>query len=162
MTTTRPVAPDFDLRTSKGGRGYVAWYFANELKRHDFTRYINDTLAADFACVLANRLQALRATPGQWLHQIAAPPVYAPLKLEEVRDLTAMHAGAPWSEEAARDLRDYRSGKLPIEKWRGKRPPTVTWRKAISMMGRQRNHQHRVEQTRARMTERAAAQKGGA
>lgn len=59
-------------------------------------------------------------------------------------------------------LRGYRNGKFPIENWRGKRPPTVTWRKAISMMGRQRNHQHRVEQTRARMNERAAAQKGGA
>lgn len=59
-------------------------------------------------------------------------------------------------------LRDYRSGKHPMERWAGRRPPAVTWRKAISMMGRQRNHQHRVEQTRARMNERAAAQKGGA
>lgn len=59
-------------------------------------------------------------------------------------------------------LRDYRSGKLPIDRWAGKRPPTVFWRKAISMMGRQRNHQHRVEQIRVRMFGRAAAQKGGA
>ena len=56
-------------------------------------------------------------------------------------------------------LRDYRSGKLPIENWAGKRPPTVTWRKHISRMARQRNHQYRVEQTRARLNERAAAQK---
>lgn len=48
-------------------------------------------------------------------------------------------------------LRDYRSGKLPIENWRGKRPPTAHWRKAIAQMGRQRNHQHRVEQTRKRL-----------
>ena len=59
-------------------------------------------------------------------------------------------------------LRDYRNGRHPIEKWKGTRPPSVTWRKAMSMMGRQRNHQHRVEQTRARLNERAAAQKGGA
>lgn len=48
-------------------------------------------------------------------------------------------------------LRDYRTGKLPIEKWAGRRPPSITWRKAISMMGRQRNHQHRVNQLRARL-----------
>jgi hypothetical protein len=45
-----------DLRTSKGGRGYIAEYFRKRLKRHDFDRYISDTLAADFACVLAQYL----------------------------------------------------------------------------------------------------------
>lgn len=41
-------------------------------------------------------------------------------------------------------LRDYRNGKLPMENWAGRRSPTKTWRKAIAMMGRQKNHQHRV------------------
>ncbi len=54
--------PDFDLRTSKGGRDLVAWYFANVLGRHDFAKYISNTLAADFACALA---QALRAPQAQ-------------------------------------------------------------------------------------------------
>lgn len=46
-------------------------------------------------------------------------------------------------------LRDYRNGKLPLENWNGKRPPSPTWRKLISMMNRQRNQQHRVETLRA-------------
>ena len=45
-------------------------------------------------------------------------------------------------------LRDYRSGKMPIENWGGKRPPSVTWRKHISKMARQRNHQRRVDRMR--------------
>lgn len=47
-----------DLRTSKGGRGYVAEYVIKQLGRHDFTRYINEALAADFACALAKHLAA--------------------------------------------------------------------------------------------------------
>lgn len=50
-----------DLRTTKGGRGYVAEYVIKRLGRHDFTRYINEALAADFACALANHLAALPA-----------------------------------------------------------------------------------------------------
>ena len=50
-----------DLGTSSGGRAYIADYFATELRRHDFARYINSTLAADFACVLAQHLSKLRA-----------------------------------------------------------------------------------------------------
>ncbi|QVQ26802.1 hypothetical protein [Achromobacter deleyi] len=50
-----------DLGTSSGGRAYIAGYFATQLGRHDFTRYINDRLAADFACVLARHLSKLRA-----------------------------------------------------------------------------------------------------
>ena len=49
--------PKHDVRTSAGGRGYVADYFVNVLKRHDFTRYINEALAADFACALAAHLE---------------------------------------------------------------------------------------------------------
>lgn len=45
-------------------------------------------------------------------------------------------------------LRDYRNGKLPIEKWVGRRPPSVTWRKHISKMARQRNHQRAVDRMR--------------
>lgn len=46
------------LNTSAGGRGYIADYFKTQLKRHDFTTYINERLAADFACVLAQHLEA--------------------------------------------------------------------------------------------------------
>jgi hypothetical protein len=50
-----------DLRTSAGGRAYVAEYFTTVLRRHDFARYIESTLAADFACALAEHLSRLRA-----------------------------------------------------------------------------------------------------
>ncbi|CAB3681330.1 hypothetical protein [Achromobacter kerstersii] len=50
-----------DLGTSSGGRAYIAEYFATQLRRHDFARYINSTLAADFACALAQHLSKLRA-----------------------------------------------------------------------------------------------------
>lgn len=50
-----------DLGTSSGGRAYIAEYFATQLRRHDFAKYINSTLAADFACALAQHLSKLRA-----------------------------------------------------------------------------------------------------
>ena len=75
---------DFDVNTSAGGRGYVAWYFAEVMKRHDFTRYINDRLAADFACALAKHLAAA-----------ASPAVPAP---------QAALGTAPVTDEMARDL----------------------------------------------------------
>ncbi|MHC3921472.1 DnaJ-like cysteine-rich domain-containing protein [Alcaligenes nematophilus] len=45
-----------DLNTSAGGRGFVAEYFESRVGRYDFTRYIRDRLAADFACALAAHL----------------------------------------------------------------------------------------------------------
>ncbi|MGV2862110.1 hypothetical protein [Achromobacter sp. AGC39] len=56
---------DRDLGSSSGGRAYIAEYFATQLRRHDFARYINSTLAGDFACVLAQHLSKLRADGGQ-------------------------------------------------------------------------------------------------
>lgn len=52
-----------DLRTSEGGRGYVAEYFAKRLRRHDFSRYIAEHLAADFACALARHLDGQPQRP---------------------------------------------------------------------------------------------------
>lgn len=45
-------------------------------------------------------------------------------------------------------LRDYRNGKLPIERWAGAKPPSETWRKHIRRMARQRNHQFKVDRDR--------------
>lgn len=56
-TPAAPI-PEFDVSTSAGGRGYVEWFFANVLKRHDFARYIREALAADFACALAKWLRS--------------------------------------------------------------------------------------------------------
>ncbi len=54
---------EHDLSTSAGGRSYVAEFFAKRLRRHDFGRYINERLAADFACALAQYLRDREAAP---------------------------------------------------------------------------------------------------
>lgn len=50
-----------NLNTSAGGRGYIADLFKDRLNRHDYTRYINERLAVDFACTLAAWLEPLLA-----------------------------------------------------------------------------------------------------
>lgn len=59
--TAQAVPGAKKFRTSCEGRAEVARFFAEHLRRHDFTRYINDTLAADFACALAPTLHAVMA-----------------------------------------------------------------------------------------------------
>ena len=49
------------FNTSEEGRKYVADFFSSVLQRHDFTRYINESLAADFACALASGLHDMLA-----------------------------------------------------------------------------------------------------
>lgn len=52
-----PVAiGEYDLSTSAGGRGYIAEFFAKRLRNHHYRRYIEERLAADFACTLARYL----------------------------------------------------------------------------------------------------------
>lgn len=57
---TQTEGHEFDLSTSEGGRGYIADLFRSQLKRHDFTAYINERLAADFACALSRYLKPIR------------------------------------------------------------------------------------------------------
>ncbi|MGT2472002.1 hypothetical protein [Paraburkholderia terrae] len=54
---------DRDLKTSAGGRAYIAEFFATQLRRHDFQRYIEERLAADFACALAQYLSERDTSP---------------------------------------------------------------------------------------------------
>lgn len=74
------VLPEFDLRTSYGARSAVAWYFTNVLQRHDFTKYINNTLAADFACALAPSLLAGVSAPAA----VTVDPASIERQIEEV------------------------------------------------------------------------------
>lgn len=46
-----------DLTTSDGGRGYIADLFRDKLERHDFSGYIGERLAADFACFLSAHME---------------------------------------------------------------------------------------------------------
>lgn len=48
------------FKTSEDGRKFVAEYFTKFLLRQDFSSYINEHLAADFACALADGLHALQ------------------------------------------------------------------------------------------------------
>lgn len=60
-TENKPAEPGFDLNTPDGGRGYIAHLFKTVLKRHDYRQYINDRLAGDFACTLAQYLEGVKA-----------------------------------------------------------------------------------------------------
>lgn len=55
------LRPPSVFKTSDAGRQFVADYFANGLRRHDFSRYIKAHLAADFACALADGLHSMLA-----------------------------------------------------------------------------------------------------
>lgn len=68
-----------DLSTSDGGRGYVAEYFATRLRRHDFSRYITQHLAADFACALARHLDGQPQRPAIVSKAAAQPADAQPL-----------------------------------------------------------------------------------
>lgn len=74
MTTNTPApaqeAAAHDLHTSEGARAYVAEFFATQIGRHDFKRYITNTLAADFACALAQHLSKLRAPVADIRHEL--------------------------------------------------------------------------------------------
>lgn len=62
MPTENKLAdPGFDLNTPDGGRGYIANLFKTVLKRHDYRQYINERLAGDFACTLAQHFDDLKA-----------------------------------------------------------------------------------------------------
>jgi hypothetical protein len=69
-----------DLSTSAGGRAFLAEFFATHLRRHDFQRYIEERLAADFACALAGYLSENVAA-------IAAGGAQAPAELRAIHDL---------------------------------------------------------------------------
>jgi hypothetical protein len=56
-----PTENSFDLNTPDGGRGYIANLFKTVLKRHDYRQYINERLAGDFACTLAQHFERITA-----------------------------------------------------------------------------------------------------
>lgn len=74
-----------DLNTSKGGRAYLAEFFAKRLRRHDFQRYIADTLAADFACVLSKWLRDSETVAPQPAEPTSTQERHARLRADPVR-----------------------------------------------------------------------------
>ena len=60
-TEIKPADPGFDLNTPDGGRGYIAHLFKTVLKLHDYRHYIDERLAGDFACTLAQHFERITA-----------------------------------------------------------------------------------------------------
>lgn len=104
----------YDLSTSEGGRRYIAGFFATELRRHDFERYINTHLAADFACALAQHLAATGKQQVSEMHRDdAAVDAFADAMKAKMADARAKGRGG-WkdpaqcsSEDLSRMLRDH-------------------------------------------------------
>jgi hypothetical protein len=59
-TENKPAEPSFDLNMPDGGRDYIANLFKTVLKRHDYRQYINERLAGDFACTLAQHFEDIK------------------------------------------------------------------------------------------------------
>ncbi|MBR8360139.1 hypothetical protein KDW10_22660 [Burkholderia vietnamiensis] len=101
MAVEAVAISDHDLSTSAGGRGYIAEFFANRLRRHDFGRYIHERLAADFACALAQYLRDRDAIPQPAQAAIAAGYALVPRKsTEAMRDAfkKAYKGGSIWTD----------------------------------------------------------------
>lgn len=64
--------PPSVFKTSEAGRQYVADFFANAMRRHDFSSYIKGHLAADFACALADGLHAMQKAQQSHNGELAA------------------------------------------------------------------------------------------
>jgi|GEM_PF-2415999 len=88
-TENKPVGPSFDLNTPDGGRGYIDNLFKTVLKRHDYRQYINERLAGDFACTLAQHLEGLKAREQALQLRLNAADQLADALQEERQNLIA-------------------------------------------------------------------------
>lgn len=88
----KPAEPEFDLSTSEGGRGYIANLFKTRLKRHDFTRYINERLAADFACTLSRHLEYSKSRENRLQQRVDALEAEKTTSWERTRAAIRKHA----------------------------------------------------------------------
>ncbi|WP_313418340.1 hypothetical protein [Stenotrophomonas sp.] len=91
------------LSTGDGARAYVAEFFANQVRRHDFRAYITTRLAADFACALAKHLAAqsvghtFQGDVASWVGKCFPPSLSSNMTergdrlLEEVLELLQAH-----------------------------------------------------------------------
>lgn len=99
------ATPKFDLKTSEGGRGFIANLFVTVLRRHDFTAYIKERLAADFACALSQFIACGQAR-----------------EFELQQRLTAADERADVLEGLLRDARQYHGVTLLTD------PPQDAWK----------------------------------
>ncbi|MDS1044309.1 hypothetical protein QM013_29715 [Pseudomonas aeruginosa] len=90
--------PQHNLSTSAGGRGYLVDYFQTKLGRYDFTRYIRDRLAADFACILSQHLTNEQAETDTMRAELQA------LRADRTAGWRCFHCGEHFLDEAAAAL----------------------------------------------------------
>jgi hypothetical protein len=95
-------SPKFDLSTSEGGRGYIAHLFKTALKRHDFTAYITERLAADFACALARHFEGIKAREAALQQRLTAADERADVLETESKRLDLMVSHSDYSYDADR------------------------------------------------------------
>ncbi|WP_347900767.1 hypothetical protein [Pseudomonas purpurea] len=91
-TESQIVETEFDLSTSAGGRDYIAHLFKTQLKRHDYTTYINERLAADFACTLARHLEDSKARESRLQKRVDALEAEKSTNWERTRAAIRKHA----------------------------------------------------------------------
>ncbi|KSP81244.1 hypothetical protein BANRA_06155 [Pseudomonas aeruginosa] len=87
-----------NLSTSAGGRGYLVDYFQTKLGRYDFTRYIRDRLAADFACILSQHLTKEQAETDTMRVELQS------LRADRTAGWRCFHCGEHFLDEAAAAL----------------------------------------------------------
>jgi hypothetical protein len=97
-----PIIGQHDISTSTGGRAYIAEFFAKRLRRHDFQRYIEERLAADFACALAGYLS-------EHVAAIAAGGAQEPVAQWQSRPLKSNHEWINLDEADAKRIAERHS-----------------------------------------------------
>lgn len=90
----------FDLKTSEGGRGFIANLFVTVLRRHDFTAYIKERLAADFACALSQFIACAQARESELQKRLTAADERADVQQQRLTELQRQ-LGERWSEISA-------------------------------------------------------------
>lgn len=99
--TTSP--PSFNLNCADGGRGYIAYYFGTVLKRYDYTRYINERLAGDFACTLAQHFEGIKAREAALQQRLTAADERVDVLTKALTDVREALGRDYWDQYAGLD-----------------------------------------------------------
>jgi hypothetical protein len=140
-TETASPVTSHNLNTSAGGRGYIADLFKYRLNRHDYTRYIDERLAADFACTLsvwldpllqkADYLDSLEATvPRQrdiMLYEALGSLLEQVAKRDALIEQVLVNAERGLPHNLYRSLRALLPGPTPAPANEAEREPFEAW-----------------------------------
>ncbi|WP_313003614.1 hypothetical protein [Pseudomonas sp.] len=111
LTENETAEPAFNLYTPDGGRGYIDHLFKNVLKRHDYRQYINERLAGDFACTLAQHFDRVTAERDALQQRLNETDQRMDELISAVRSINhAKHHEVLCLETMSRSTRSARSG----------------------------------------------------